>query len=737
MAKNPFKQQQEYDSKPNRNNFDLSNQNHLTMDFGKFVPFLCLPTVPGDSFKISSAIGLKMLPMVFPVQTRMRAQVSYFWVPTRILWKEFKDWISGHRPELVHPYIVQDASFFSNGSLSDYLGVPTSIVNSDRNYNFVPALSANFTSYLSTERQIGFPDSPVSAPFGIYFKDGEIAKPVFIPYIYADEIGAVIASGCLGFGCEITDPLVEIPKLSPDPGVIPDYIVVVADRDRVLDWSFHGWKTPEGQNARNLFSAAAAGSKGVDFLVVSPQSDTYQHDVIEFANQGLSNGSQVHYFVFFKYQSYQSLGVADHVDVYDSKVKQASFSFIVHSEGTNNSDTSVIGTPFSKESSEIRLNALPYRAYESIYNAYFRSTVNDPFKVDGVEEYNRFVTNDESGADTTPYSLFSRNWELDPFTSALPSPQQGAAPLVGMSNLRTMQITDDDGNVVDYDVTTAEDGSTIVKLSATSPNASNKTNRIAMDIAQSGMSINDFRNVNALQRWLETNIRKGYRYMDFISGHHGVTPTHVEMDMPLFLGGYTRDVDVNSVTNLSQGDLVLGDYAGTANLFSGSSHEIHHYCDDYGYLIGLICVYPDAVYSQNLPKDFLKSKVLDYYFPEFSNLGMQPITYEEITPIQRWLEKQTDQSISLQDTFGYQRPNYDMIQRQDEAHGNFRGDMSNYLIHRSFSRSPELGHDFIAIDDGIVSPVFTISKGHHIVGQIINQIFAKRPVPRVSIPRLE
>lgn len=213
--------------------------------------------------------------------------------------------------------------------------------------------------------------------------------------------------------------------------------------------------------------------------------------------------------------------------------------------------------------------------------------------------------------------------------------------------------------------------------------------------------------------------------------------------MPEFIGGYSRDVNVSQIIStadtlgLGDGGQGLGNFQGNANCFGGSNHSITHYCDDYGFIVGIMCVVPTPAYSQLLPKHYLKYSPLDYYFPEFSQLGMQPITYEEVCPIQAYYQGLHDGS-SVHDTFGYQRPNYDLVSNVDELHGAFRGDLRNFLINRVFGSRPVLGNDFLQIDPDETKQIFVdqTEDAQEIIGQIIFDVKAKRPVPRVVIPSL-
>ena len=77
---NPFTSLKDFVDKPKRNTFDLSFQNNLTMKFGRLYPVFCKEVIPGDSFRIKPTFGLRFMPLVFPVQTRMQANLHFFYV---------------------------------------------------------------------------------------------------------------------------------------------------------------------------------------------------------------------------------------------------------------------------------------------------------------------------------------------------------------------------------------------------------------------------------------------------------------------------------------------------------------------------------------------------------------------------------------------------------------------------------------------------------------------------------
>ena len=742
-----FKKQQEVNEHPKRNNFDLSFQNHLTMKMGVLYPVFCKEVVPGDSFRINSAFGLKFLPLAFPVQSKMRAEIKFFYVRNKNLWDRWEDWISSLKTEadgVIHPYISQPASFFRTGLLADYLNIPTTLAVAEGGkiyqscYRPIVGYSDsyagdNYNLYsLLTHKNVG---DPINVnPYGVDFSNMTGVPSAGMQAVYLTSL----ESGFTYDRC-LADPL----RNASGFGVVFDFST------RVL--SYHGsFSVPlQGQidfspsDCYLRILSRSAGNNDWRYWDVRGQASSERASV--------SNGSLVISYddeLVYAWNSLVGLGKECAfllVIPYSIPSEGDSIPWSINQHCVASFDSASIKdgdfqTPFDSTNDEIRVSALPFRAYESCYNAYYRNPVNQPFMINGVVEYNKYNTSVAGGADSVPYALKRRNYELDFLTSVLPSPQQGNAPLVGLSALGNLTIEDENG-ITTAKAEIAQDG-TIVGLNVTSPIAGKEHALTLAQIATAGFSINDFRNTNALQRWLEVNIRKGYRYIDFITGHFGKSPEYRELDMPEFIGGFSRDVNVSQVVStadtLMDGGKGLGSFQGMASCFGGSKHSITHYCDDYGFIIGIMCVVPTPAYSQLLPKHFLKYSPLDYYFPEFAQLGMQPISYEEVCPIQSYNGQLQGDKTSLQDTFGYQRPNYDLVSNVDEIHGNFRGDLHQFLINRVFGSRPVLGNDFLQIDPNETNQIFVDQQpdGDNIIGQVVFDVKAKRPIPRVVIPSL-
>lgn len=678
-----------------RNTFDLSFQTNGTYQFGGLYPVLCKEVIPGDSFKIDTTFGLRFMPTAFPLQTRMRADIHFFYVRNRNLWKDWPDFYGKTKQNLSFPIIKQTKEFYRTGSLSDHLGVPTAIYGSLINGRGMTVSSNSFTSFYS------YSDGVSQVGLTSMSRDSVIGRNVSGDVALTAAIGSASVALRLTFAASPfskgTYVVVNFESYKPQSSE-PYVCYFVNSSGTCLGYSIGEiGSESEGNDYYVLFPVGSDYSGVTRLIICSPDTRVY----------GGSNPSQ---FIDF-----YSLGVSSlrsYVDYPDS--------------------TSSVLT------SNLRVSALPFRAYESIYNSFYRDERNNPFVIDGEKEFNRYLPTQEGGNDTTPYVLRFRNWEQDFLTTAVPTPQQGVAPLVGISASGVMSISDpDSGQVYQVLAKTADDADTIVgyDVTETLPKA---VTRSLVNYASSGISINDFRNVNAYQRWLETNIRRGFKYRDMIKSHFDVDISYQELDMPEFIGGVSIDIMPQTISQTSADaeSNPLGSYAGQLYGSGSSKNSISQYFDEHGFLMAILSVVPVPNYSQLLPKHFLKTiDSLDYFSPEFGHVGLQAILNQEVSPLQC-----TDSQ--LIGTFGYQRAWYDYLQSVDEVHGQFRTTLRDFVMNRVFNNLPVLGPSFTVIDPKQLNDVFTVREVEGepidpILGQIYFDIKAKRPIPRYGVPRLE
>lgn len=731
----PFGKNTSPANKVKRNTFDLSRSSNVSLRFGRITPFMCLPVLPGDSAKLSLNFGIRAMPTAFPVQTKIRADVHYFYVRNRNLWKDWPNFIGmtgkseGYQlPKFENSAFKMDC--YTDGSLADYLGVPTSITG-NKSYNSPVSWSGTFNN--STSSFLWHPlDSSadcVQLP-SVSSRDGAILTC---------QLVALNSPGVTG----IIDKDTQVKVTLKYKGSTDDFNKIIADFNRHERYFVDGFLaySPSTGSLVDLNCTSVdptifytcrvdlyAGPRTIDFIF------TFNRRVA-----GLPQNPGYAYFVLSWRNSERRPLTFDDSEFEISRYSVTSPSRYEHISGKDwaDGDPSVLPD----------LNAMPFRAYESIYNSFYRDQRNNPYIVNGVHDPNVYLPTTDGGEDSHYYEWHYRNWEQDFITTAVPTPQQGIAPLVGISSSGVATFELSDGTPYKVELTTAEDGDTITGAKYTK-NLPNEVARSLVNVATSGISINDFRGVNALQRWLEMNMRRGLKYKDQIKSHFGVDVSYAELDMPEFIGGATQFFDSMQInqTNSGTSDDPLGSYAGQLACVGGSKHRVKHYCDEHGYIIGLISIVPVPAYSQLMPKDFIKSSPLDYFFPEFGHLGMQPITYNEVCPLQALA---TD--INPNSTYGYQRAWYEYLSATDEVHGDFRYTLRDFVLYRDFGRVPSLSEEFLTVRPEQLNEIFTVNsvpdpsdpKGEEKVnidpflGQLHIDCVMKRPIPRFGIPRLE
>ena len=105
---------------PKTSSFDLSHDVKLSFNMGQLVPTNCIDVIPGDKFNISVENMLRFAPLVAPVMHKVTVSTHYFFVPNRLVWPDWENWITGDLD--VVPPSFDIFSVTNQGSLGDYLG---------------------------------------------------------------------------------------------------------------------------------------------------------------------------------------------------------------------------------------------------------------------------------------------------------------------------------------------------------------------------------------------------------------------------------------------------------------------------------------------------------------------------------------------------------------------------------------------------------------------------------------
>lgn len=813
MAQNVFDATLDVNNQIRVNTFDWSHANNLTTQIGRVTPIFCELVPSNSSVRINPRMGLQFMPMVFPIQTRMKARIAFFKYPLRALWSGYRDFVGNFRQDLEEPYIDLNTSsklekMASTGSLGDYLGLPTTIFGS-----YGQGAAAPLTT-------------------GIYQCAGNKASggPTYTMFDYlpirnADQFYSfgtrytTVVVPTLGTGIKIPAPSTASTSNSIQFGYSMNKMGVKLDdtfnasKRFCLRVSYTGLKNP----AQSLIDAfvnrlAAFASKDTEstlrfdlkvasalynaktnmvevyfslpeeFVKYVPDhiGDAFNfrvyYNVIESLGRKISGSTTSWIYTFHRdvifpdepdriaYETTSALAY--------NAPKDLAFSYLFYDYADSPADLTLATSPYYSSVSrngnkQIKISAYAFRAYEGIYNAYIRDNRNNPYYVNGQVQYNQWIPTYDGGLDDNAYELHYSNWERDFLTTAVQSPQQGTAPLVGITTytetvddvladgtavtreLSKLALVDEDGKK--YALSWESDGESLTGVEYTELDNGVKLRqpRSLVDVAMSGISISDLRNVNAYQKFLELNMRKGYSYRDIVEGRFDVKVRYDELLMPEFFGGFTRDIDMHAISqsvdqNLAKGAETyagaLGSQSGIAGVRGDSDQTIECFCDEESIVMGLLIITPTPVYTQLLPKHFTYRGLLDHYQPEFNHIGFQPILYKEVCPIQSYNQDPE----SLVETFGYNRPWYEYVQKYDSAHGLFRTNLSNFLMHRVFNDKPQLSQSFLVVDPAQVTDVFAVTQaddGTELTDKIYGQIYfdcqVKLPISRVAIPRLD
>lgn len=370
---------------------------------------------------------------------------------------------------------------------------------------------------------------------------------------------------------------------------------------------------------------------------------------------------------------------------------------------------------------QFKVSALPFRAYQLIYNEFYR----DPNLSQPVD----FGTGSGQVAPTDPefvamMTLRKSSWEKDYFTSALPWAQRGgnaAAPVDYLSGTTAQvrqtgtELPPADGNI----------------KSTAGGLKSFADENIRIESA-AGVDINEWRKAWMVQKWLEKNARGGYRYIEMILKHFGVMSSDSRLQRPEFLGGKASPVVISEVLSTFQfsGDASgqpQGNMAGhgiAASSGLGWSRKF----EEHGYVISILRVLPRTCYQQGIPKQFMRFDKFDYPWPTFANLGEQEVKQSEIYA-DYGLPQDTPDA-----TFGYQERYAECKYGFNTVHGDFRDSLAYWHEGRIFASAPALNEAFVEADPS--HRIFAVEDEtvHKLYFQVYHKVDALRPLPFFGTP---
>lgn len=415
----------------------------------------------------------------------------------------------------------------------------------------------------------------------------------------------------------------------------------------------------------------------------------------------------------------------------------------------------------------LKVNALPFRAYNLIFNEWFRD--------ENLQESLKVPTGD--GPDNlSDYKLVRRGKRHDYFTSCLPWPQKGPGVEIsigGSANVSgsltswpgsiSYNMTSNNGVTVtpstvslnlfpetvsvgtgnsttasfgqfhflaqDFDVTTSRGN---VNVTATRGDLSGFGFSGKADLSSAvPISINDLRQAFQIQKLYERDARGGTRYTEILRSHFGVISPDARLQRPEYLGGSSARISINPVQQTSatndttpQGNLAaFGVVSDSFNGFSKSFVE-------HGYVFGFVNVRADLTYQQGLNRMWSRQGRFDFYWPVLAHLGEQAVLNKEI-----YAQGTADDDM----VFGYQERYAEYRYYPGQITGKFRSTdpqpLDSWHLAQKFSSLPTLSSQFIEDNPPVERVVAVTSEPQFLFDSYI-RLKCARPMPVYSVPGL-
>ena len=388
----------------------------------------------------------------------------------------------------------------------------------------------------------------------------------------------------------------------------------------------------------------------------------------------------------------------------------------------------------------LEVNALPFRAYNLIYNEWFR----DENLQDSVP-----VPKGDGPDDIYDYKLLRRGKRHDYFTSALPWPQKGpgveiplgtSAPIHGISNgSLTNLVTSTATNVGSYSLNEGANtyafgsvGNSSVGKASLSNILVGQSDSIYADLTTAtAYTINSLRQAFQVQRLYERDARGGTRYTEILRAHFGVVSPDARLQRPEYLGGSSSPININPVQQTSATDSTSPQ--GNLAAFGLTSSKIHGFTKsfvEHGYIIGLVNVRADLTYQQGLHRLWSRQTRFDFYWPALAHLGEQTVLNKEIY---------AQGTAADDDVFGYQERYAEYRYYPSLITGKFRSTYAQPLdmwhLSQKFDSLPTLSAQFIE-DNPPVSRVIAVQDEPQFLLDTYFSLNCVRPMPVYSVPGL-
>ena len=372
-----------------------------------------------------------------------------------------------------------------------------------------------------------------------------------------------------------------------------------------------------------------------------------------------------------------------------------------------------------------KVNSLPFRAYNLIYNEWFR----DENLQDSV-----FFDDGDGTDDISNFKLLRRCKRFDYFTSSLPFPQKGDSVDIPLSrdpipvSFSGNSSANGFVNIIDNGVTKSlntNDNHVVV-----GPSASGVGSYLQADLSSAtAATINSLRQAFAVQRMLERDARGGTRYTEILRSHFGVVSPDARLQRPEYLGGRSTRVNINPVVqNSSTNDTSPQGNLAAFGVVGSETDVINRSFTEHGYIIGMVMLRADLTYQQGLNRMWSRRTRYDFYWPSLAHLGEQAVLNKEIY---------AQGTEADEEVFGYQERYAEYRYFPSEITGRFRSTyaqpLDSWHLAQKFDSLPTLGPDFI-VENPPLDRVVAVPSEPDVLFDSLISIKAARPMPVYGVP---
>lgn len=430
-----------------------------------------------------------------------------------------------------------------------------------------------------------------------------------------------------------------------------------------------------------------------------------------------------------------------------------------------------VPTKIAQGEKKFKINALPIRAYVKIWNEFFRDenvgneavyktddqTVKYSFGSSETntieEEFNWAIKWAVTGGNPLPVNKFH-----DYFTSCLPYPQRGPAvtlPMGGNAPIRlgnSKDVYTDFTHPVEMVLGATSAGNKPGSLTYTTVSgkpgerkrmeftgvANNETGAGGWMYADlesvTAATINDLRKAVAVQQYYEALARGGSRYREQVQALWNVVISDKTVQVPEYLGGGRYHVNVNQIVQTSgqqtNTDTPIGE-TGAMSVTPINESSFTKSFEEHGFVIGVCCVRHNHSYQQGLERFWSRSDRLDYYVPQFANLGEQPVRKKEIM---------LTGTASDEEVFGYQEAWADYRMKPNRVSGRMRSNATGTLdfwhYADNYKKVPTLSQEWMAEEKTEIARTLIVQNEPQFFGAIRVANKTTRRMPLYSVPGL-